>query len=63
MKNKLIDESIMPFGMYSKTKTPMADVPADYLIWLYENELEDGNVKDYIKENMDALKKEINEKR
>jgi hypothetical protein len=34
-------------------------VPAEYLIWLYDNDKCFGDVKDYIIENMDVLKSEI----
>ncbi len=54
-KEKLTDDSLMPFGKYKGQ--PMQDVPASYLHWFYHNG-SDGNVKDYIKENLDALKME-----
>jgi uncharacterized protein (DUF3820 family) len=54
----MIDENyIMPFGKYKGEK--MANIPADYLIGLYENSKVFGYVKDYIKENLDTLKLEI----
>ena len=51
------DNSIMPFGKYKGEK--MANVPSEYLIWLYENSKVYGGVKEYIKENLDVLKSEI----
>jgi len=51
------DENLMPFGKYKGEK--MANVPPDYLIWLYENGKCYGELKDYIKDNMDVLKSEI----
>jgi uncharacterized protein (DUF3820 family) len=51
------DESLMPFGKYKGEK--MANVSPDYLIWLYENGKCYGELKDYIKDNMDVLKSEI----
>lgn len=54
---KLTDESKMPYGKHKDTE--MADVPADYLIWLFENNRCSGNVKEYIKENLDVLQVEI----
>lgn len=51
------DESLMPFGKYKGIK--MANVPASYLIWLYDNGKCLGGVGKYIKENMDVLKSEI----
>jgi uncharacterized protein (DUF3820 family) len=57
---KIDDNSIMPFGKYKGEK--MANVPPDYLIWLYENGKCYGDIKDYIAENMEVLKSEINYK-
>jgi len=51
------DESLMPFGKYKGEK--MANVPPDYLIWLYENDKCGGDVKKYIFDNLDVLKSEI----
>ncbi len=49
----LTDNDIMPFGKYKGEK--MANVPADYLVWLYENEKCFGEVKEYINKNIDTL--------
>jgi uncharacterized protein (DUF3820 family) len=46
----------MPFGKYKGRK--LADVPARYLLWLYEGEMRDGPLKRYIDDNIDALRKE-----
>lgn len=54
---EMTDESIMPFGKYKGTK--IANVPAGYLIWLYDSGLNNGPIKDYIIDNMDVLKSEI----
>lgn len=51
------DESLMPFGKYKGEK--MANIPPDYLIWVYDNGKVYGDVKDYIKDNLDVLKAEI----
>ena len=52
------DNSLMPFGKYRNVK--MANVPASYLIWLYNT---GGNtysdVRAYIKNNLEVLQKEI----
>lgn len=48
------DNSIMPFGKYKGEK--LANVPADYLIWLYDNGKIFGDLKKYIEENSDVLK-------
>jgi uncharacterized protein (DUF3820 family) len=57
------DESIMPIGKYKGEK--IANVPAEYLLWMYENaNLINrshlyGELRDYIKDNLDVLKAEI----
>lgn len=51
------DTSLMPFGKYKGVK--MANVPPDYLLWLYDNSKVYGDVKEYIKDNLDVLKAEI----
>jgi uncharacterized protein (DUF3820 family) len=51
------DDSIMPWGKYKGES--MANVPPDYLLWLYENDKCNGEVKAYIKENLTVLKEEI----
>jgi len=59
---QLQDLDPMPFGKYARTKTPMQDVPASYLFWLWSNgkdqEVKTCPVADYIKRNMDSLKKD-----
>jgi uncharacterized protein (DUF3820 family) len=54
----MTDNSLMPFGKYKNEK--MANVPPEYLIWLYENAKVYGEIKDYIRDNLDVLKAEIN---
>lgn len=61
------DESKMPFGKYKDTK--LIEVPASYLLWLYEQDDfkiavtgPKGDLRRYIEENMDVLKKETNNK-
>ena len=53
----MTDESIMPFGKYKGEK--MANIPPDYLLWLYENGKCYGEVHKYIVDNLDVLKSEI----
>ena len=53
------DTDLMPYGKFKGDK--MENVPAYYLIWLYDNNKCSGEVKDYIIDNMDVLQKEINE--
>ncbi len=55
---KLTDKDPMPFGVHKGIK--MANVPAKYLIWIYEQNLD---VMSYIKENMDAIRLELNKKK
>lgn len=64
----LKDDSIMPFGIYGKDKLKykMANVPASYLLWLHDNWKgkkphgeEAKAVERYILDNLDVLKKEI----
>lgn len=51
------DNSLMPFGKYKGSK--MIDVPASYLLWLYDNGLKDGDIKNYILDNMVILEWEV----
>ena len=53
----LKDDSPMPFGKHKGTL--MANVPADYLIWLYENQKCDLITKLYIQDNLEVLKIEV----
>lgn len=62
----MTDKDLMPFGKYGKQKDgrvgrKMEDVPASYLIWLYDqpwiNEWPD--VKQYIDDNYHILEKEV----
>ena len=55
MKND--DNQIMPFGKYKGVK--MADIPDSYLLWLYENDKCYGTIKQYIKDNLEAIKVNI----
>lgn len=50
------DTDKMPFGMH-KGKA-MIEVPASYLLWIYDNGKCFGEVKAYIEDNLDVLKKE-----
>ena len=61
MKNKnlfkpLTDTSPMPFGKFKGDK--MENVPAKYLLWLYNNDKCFGLVKDYIIDNLQVLEQE-----
>ncbi len=50
------DNTLMPFGKH-KGKA-LTNVPASYLIYLYEDGLNDGPLKEYIKFNIDVLYKQ-----
>jgi uncharacterized protein (DUF3820 family) len=50
------DSSKMPWGKYEGES--MANVPSDYLIWLWDNGRCSGEVKQYIKDNLDVLQEE-----
>ena len=56
----LNDNSPMPWGKHKGQK--MANVPASYLRWLYDNNKCNAEVQAYIKDNMDVLKEEIKNK-
>jgi uncharacterized protein (DUF3820 family) len=54
--SRLTDDSPMPFGKHKGEQ--MQDVPASYLLWLYDSKLENQLVKNYIEENMEVLQEE-----
>ena len=58
---KLTDDSPMPWGKHKGVK--MANVPADYLLYIYRvtynNQVRKDPVSVYIHENLDVLKTEI----
>lgn len=58
---ELTDESIMPFGKHKGTK--LANVPADYLLFYYQNYKLSATLKKYIEDNMDSIKQEIRNSR
>lgn len=51
------DTDLMPFGRYKGIE--MANVPPDYLLWLYEDKRCYGRVKGYIQDNLEVIKAEI----
>lgn len=53
----LTDESQMPFGIHTGEK--LANVPAKYLMYLYDNNKLTDEVRAYIIDNLDVLKEEI----
>lgn len=46
----------MPFGKY--VGKPMINVPAKYLLWLFDNGCSHDGVRKYITANLDVLRKE-----
>jgi len=54
------DNSVMPFGKYAGQK--MANVPPEYLLWIFENNKCSAEVAKYIAENLEVIKSEINYK-
>jgi uncharacterized protein (DUF3820 family) len=64
----LTDNDPMPFGKYKNEK--MANVPASYLLWIYDEwtlpnprfGFQNKEVKAYIEENLDVLKSEVKNK-
>lgn len=57
MSNPISDDFIMPFGKYEGMK--IADVPDEYLLWLYDNQRCYREVKQYIIENLDAIRANV----
>lgn len=49
----LTDNSLMPYGKYRGVK--MINVPADYLLWLFDNNKCSGEVRAYIVSNHEVL--------
>lgn len=60
---KLDDNSIMPFGKHKGEK--LANVPAGYLLYMYDSGYLKGDLKAYAEENIAVLKfqKEQEEKK
>lgn len=57
-ESTLTDDDIMPFGKYHESGTKMANVPAWYLLNLYESGRCFGEIKNYIQDNLEVLKQE-----
>jgi len=53
----LEDDSLMPSGKWKNTK--MKDVPDDYLLYIYENDMAGKRVSEYIEKNLEAIKKNV----
>ena len=53
----ITDKTRISFGKYQGT--PMINIPAGYLIWIYENNKCSPQIANYIRKNLDNLRKEI----
>lgn len=53
----ITDETIMTYGKHRGKE--FQEIPADYLIWLYEETDCPLNIKTYVEDNMDVLEAEI----
>ena len=53
----LTDQSLMSFGKYKGHK--LANVPAEYLIFIYNEYDLKPNLKQYIKDNLQGLQQEV----
>ena len=51
------DHSEMPFGKYRGEK--MANISAEYLLYLHGEGICHGEVKEYIEDNLEVLKKQV----
>lgn len=59
--DKLKDDSILDYGEKHKGKK-LIDVPAQYFLYIYEkNFTMPASLKEYIEDNLDVLKKEMQE--
>lgn len=52
----LKDDDIMPSGKWQGTK--MVDVPAKYLLYVYENDMCNARVKQYVESNLEVIKQQ-----
>lgn len=56
------DNTVLDFGQYAGTK--LANVPAEWLLWYYnDSDRLNTELIDYIEDNLDVLRKEINTKK
>ena len=51
----MTDKSIMPFGIHKGKQ--LDQIPDSYLLWLYESNKCSGELKEYIEDNLDVIKK------
>jgi len=57
MLPELTDQSLMPFGKHQGEK--LVNVPARYLLYIFENFTLHDNLRAYIKKNKDVLEAEV----
>jgi len=57
MAAEFTDNTPMPFGKYKGQA--LANVPAEYLMYLYDNNKVIGHLKNYIEDNKDVLAIEL----
>ncbi len=57
----LTDKGIMPTGKHKGLK--MIDVPASYLLYIYENDMCGARVKKYIEDNLDVIKEQAKQEK
>lgn len=57
----MTDESLMPFGKFKGRA--LANVPAAYLIWVWEETEVREPLKSYIKDNLDVLYLQVKRER
>lgn len=53
---KLTDDDLIHFGKYKNER--LSEVPADYLHWCWTNNVGGKELREYIRENLAALKQE-----
>lgn len=51
------DSTPMPFGKHRGTA--LANVPADYLLWLHKEGTSNSMLNTYIQDNLDVLRSEV----
>lgn len=47
----ITDDTIMPFGKYKKSKTPLKDIPRGYWIFIYDRGWLKGELLEWVKIN------------
>lgn len=55
------DQTVMWYGAHKGTR--VGKLPADYLIWLFDNNKCPPNLRAYIKANMDVLQIQVRRKK